>query len=171
LYHCFRFCITGATPVAYQYGAEITHPAPEGTSNGIFARWLSGLGTDYRHYWTHLKNAFHNSYVPPLVGLAVLIAGSGLLFMLAKESPKCTGDKRSGRGATSDDTAMIYFSNCHETFRHDSCHTHCPVFICGRELLLHQAHGAGIDRLGFFKTAVVVCLIFFTCAPSPGPDC
>jgi MFS family permease len=35
-----------------------------------------------------LKSAFHNSYVPSLVGLAVLIAGSGMLFLMAKESPE-----------------------------------------------------------------------------------
>jgi MFS family permease len=81
------FCITGATPVAYQYGAEITHPAPEGTSNGIFAVVVQASGLIIV-IMDALKNAFHNSYVPPLVGLAVLIAGSGLLFMLAKESPE-----------------------------------------------------------------------------------
>jgi MFS family permease len=81
------FCITGATPVAYQYGAEITHPAPEGTSNGIFAVVVQASGLIIV-IMDALKNAFHNSYVPPLVGLAVLIAGSGILFLMAKESPE-----------------------------------------------------------------------------------
>jgi MFS family permease len=81
------FCITGATPVAYQYGAEITHPAPEGTSNGIFAVVVQASGLIIV-IMDALKNAFHNSYVPPLVGLAVLIAGSGMLFLMAKESPE-----------------------------------------------------------------------------------
>jgi hypothetical protein len=35
-----------------------------------------------------LKSAFHNSYIPSLVGLAAMIAASGLLFLLAKESPE-----------------------------------------------------------------------------------
>jgi MFS family permease len=81
------FCITGVTPVAYQYGAEITHPAPEGTSNGIFALVVQASGL-LIVLMDALKSAFNNSYVPSLVGLAALIAGSGLLFLLAKESPE-----------------------------------------------------------------------------------
>ena len=81
------FCITGVTPVAYQYGAEIAHPAPEGASNGIFALVVQASGL-LIVLMDGLKNAFHNSYVPSLVGLAVMIAASGLLFLLAKESPE-----------------------------------------------------------------------------------
>jgi MFS family permease len=81
------FCVTGVTPVAYQYGAEITHPAPEGTSNGIFALVVQASGL-LIVLMDSLKSAFHNSYIPSLVGLAVMIAASGLLFLLAKESPE-----------------------------------------------------------------------------------
>jgi len=81
------FCITGATPVAYQYGAEITHPAPEGASNGIFALVVQASGL-LIVLMDSLKTAFHNSYIPSLAGLAVIIAVSGLLFMMAKESPE-----------------------------------------------------------------------------------
>jgi MFS family permease len=81
------FCITGATPVAYQYGAEITHPAPEGTSNGIFALVVQASGL-LIVLMDLVKNAFHDSYLPSLVGLAVIISASGLLFLLAKESPE-----------------------------------------------------------------------------------
>jgi Major Facilitator Superfamily. len=81
------FCITGVTPVAYQYGAEITHPAPEGTSNGIFALVVQASGL-LIVLMGSLKSAFHDSYVPSLVGLAVMIFASGLLFFLAKESPE-----------------------------------------------------------------------------------
>ena len=81
------FFITGVTPVAYQYGAEITHPAPEGTSNGIFALVVQASGL-LIVLMDSLKNAFHNSYIPSLVGLAVMISGSGLLFLSAKESPE-----------------------------------------------------------------------------------
>jgi len=81
------FCITGVTPVAYQYGAEITHPAPEGASNGVFALVVQGSGLIIV-LMDALKNTFHNSYLPSLVGLAIIFTFSGLLFFLAKESPE-----------------------------------------------------------------------------------
>ncbi|MDD5674827.1 MAG: MFS transporter, partial [Chitinivibrionales bacterium] len=81
------FCITGVTPVAYQYGAEITHPAPEGASNGIFAVVVQASGL-LIVLMDSLKGAFHNSYLPSLVGLAVMIGASGFFFLAAKESPE-----------------------------------------------------------------------------------
>ena len=81
------FCVTGVTPVAYQYGAEITHPAPEGASNGIFALVVQASGL-LIVLMDGLKSSFHNSYMPSLVGLGVMISASGLLFLLAKESPE-----------------------------------------------------------------------------------
>jgi MFS family permease len=80
------FCITGVTPVAYQYGAEITHPAPEGASNGIFALVVQASGL-LIVLMDALKSFFHDSYIPSLVGLAVMLSASGLLFLSAKESP------------------------------------------------------------------------------------
>jgi MFS family permease len=92
------FFITGVTPVAYQYGAEITHPAPEGASNGVFALMVqaSGLLIVLMDY---LKGAFHNSYIPSLVGLAVMFSASGLLFIMAKESPEMHRRQATRAGA------------------------------------------------------------------------
>jgi MFS family permease len=81
------FCITGLTPVAYQYGAEITHPAPEGTSNGVFALMVQASGL-LIVAMDALRGAFNNSYVPSFIGLAVLLAGSGVFLFTLKESPK-----------------------------------------------------------------------------------
>jgi MFS family permease len=81
------FCVTGVTPVAYQYGAEITHPAPEGASNGIFALVVQASGL-LIVLMDGLKSAVHNSYIPSLVGLGVMMCASGGLFFLAKESPE-----------------------------------------------------------------------------------
>jgi MFS family permease len=81
------FCITGLTPVAYQYGAEITHPAPEGTSNGIFALVVQASGFLIL-LMDGLKSAFRNSYMPSIMGLAILLAASGLLLMFVRESPE-----------------------------------------------------------------------------------
>jgi MFS family permease len=81
------FSITGLTPVAYQYGAEITHPAPEGTSNGIFALVVQASGFLIL-LMDGLKGAFNGSYMPSIIGLAVLLAMSGvLLLVFNKESP------------------------------------------------------------------------------------
>jgi len=84
------FCVTGITPVAYQYGAEITYPAPEGTSNGIFALMVQASGL-LIVLMDALRGTFNNSYVPSFVGLAILLAGSGVLMFTLKESPKMHG--------------------------------------------------------------------------------
>ena len=81
------FCMTGFTPLAYQYGAEITHPAPEGTSNGIFALVVQASGL-LIVLMDALRGAFNNSYIPSFIGLAVLLAASGALLFSLKESPK-----------------------------------------------------------------------------------
>jgi MFS family permease len=85
------FCITGLTPVAYQYGAEITYPAPEGTSNGVFALVVQASGFLIL-LMDGLKGGFGGSYAPSLVGLAILLAISGFLLTLIKESPKMHRD-------------------------------------------------------------------------------
>jgi MFS family permease len=81
------FCVTGITPVAYQYGAEITHPAPEGTSNGIFALAVQASGL-LIVLMDALKGPFNDSYIPSFVGLAILLAGSGFFLFSLRESPR-----------------------------------------------------------------------------------
>lgn len=88
------FCITGLTPLAYQYGAEITHPAPEGTSNGIFAIVVQASGFLIL-LMDGLKSAFNGSYMPSIIGLALLLAVSGFLLCFIKESPEML--KRSAK--------------------------------------------------------------------------
>jgi MFS family permease len=81
------FAVTGVTPVAYQYGAEITFPAPEGTSNGIFALVVQASGL-LIVLMDAFRGTFHNSYIPSFVGLAVLLAGAAFLMLSLTESPK-----------------------------------------------------------------------------------
>lgn len=81
------FLVTGVTPVAYQYGAEITHPAPEGTSNGIFSLVVQASGV-LIVLMDVLHGAFGNSYVPSFAGLAVLLFCVGILVFAMKESPE-----------------------------------------------------------------------------------
>jgi MFS family permease len=87
------FCVTGVTPVAYQYGAEITHPAPEGASNGIFALVVQASGL-LIVLMDALKQSFHASYIPSLAGLAILLSAGGALFLNAKESPDMLKTKK-----------------------------------------------------------------------------
>lgn len=79
---------TGVAPVAYQYGAEITYPAPEGTSNGLFALvgqiavvFIFGMG------WS---NDTLGSFVPSMLVLVGLIVIGCVLLALIKESPMMT---------------------------------------------------------------------------------
>ena len=81
------FAVTGVTPVAYQYGAEITFPAPEGTSNGIFAVVVQASGL-LIVLMDAFRGTFHNSYIPSFIGLAVLLGGSAFLMLSLSESPK-----------------------------------------------------------------------------------
>ena len=81
------FLITGLTPLAYQYGAEITHPAPEGTSNGVFALVVQASGFILL-LMDVLKKTFHGSYMPSFIGLGVLFAISGFLLIFNRESPE-----------------------------------------------------------------------------------
>jgi MFS family permease len=81
------FVVTGVTPVAYQYGAEITYPAPEGTSNGIFALVVQASGL-LIVLMDAFRGMFHNSYIPSFVGLAVMLGGTAFLMISLAESPK-----------------------------------------------------------------------------------
>ena len=44
----FGFFLLSAGPVGFQYGAEITLPAPEGTSNGLLL-FMGQISTDRSH--------------------------------------------------------------------------------------------------------------------------
>jgi MFS family permease len=80
------FFITGLAPIAYQYGAEITHPAPEGTSNGLYA--LAGQISVVFIYGMGWVNATFRSFVPSLLAATVLMAVTVVLFALMRESPR-----------------------------------------------------------------------------------
>lgn len=96
------FAVTGVTPVAYQYGAEITLPAPEGTSNGIFALVVQASGV-LIVLMDALYGSFGNSYIPSFIGLAVLLGASGFLMVTLAESPVV----RASRAASSDGVTDI----------------------------------------------------------------
>ena len=83
----FGFFLLSAGPIGFQYGAEITHPAPEGTSNSLLlvAGQVSGilfiLGMDA------LKSPASKVMTAPLLVLAGLIAVALALATRLRESP------------------------------------------------------------------------------------
>ncbi len=81
------FFLLSAGPIGFQYGAEITYPASEGTSNGlmILAGQISGIAFIFG--MEYFKNPLTRSMTTPLVvmiGLSVLIL---LASFKLKESP------------------------------------------------------------------------------------
>jgi len=76
---------TGIGPVAYQYGAEITYPAPEGTSNGLLV--LAGQISVVFIYGMRLLSEWLGSFVTPLLIFGGLLALSAVLMGLVRESP------------------------------------------------------------------------------------
>lgn len=76
---------TGIAPVAYQYGAEVTYPVPEGTSNGLFA--LAGQISVVFIFAMGWSNDALGSFVPSLITLIVLMLMGVVLLALLKESP------------------------------------------------------------------------------------
>jgi cyanate permease len=77
--------MSGVAPVAYQYGAEITYPAPEGTSNGLFV--LAGQISVLIVSLMGWSNDQFDSFTPSLLALAVLVLVSIGLLAVADESP------------------------------------------------------------------------------------
>jgi cyanate permease len=80
------FFLLSAGPIGFQYGAEVTHPVPEGTSNGLLllAGQISGvifiLGMD------SLKSSDTGSMTIPLVIMAALIVIGIMLTMRLREA-------------------------------------------------------------------------------------
>ncbi len=88
------FFLLSAGPIGFQYAAEITHPAPEGTSNSLLlvAGQISGiafiLGMDA------LKDKATGAMSLPLVGLAGLVGAAILLAAFLPESPACEESRK-----------------------------------------------------------------------------
>ena len=82
----FGFFLLSAGPIGFQYGAEITFPAPEGTSNSL----LIVMGQISGIVFIFAMDAFESgagSMTPSLLVMLVLTVLSALLSLLLKESP------------------------------------------------------------------------------------
>ncbi|HVO38454.1 MAG TPA: MFS transporter [Spirochaetia bacterium] len=82
----FGFFLLSAGPVGFQFGAEMTLPAPEGTSNTLLLVMGQLSGIVFIFLMDALK-APSGSMTASLLGLAGLVIVSILLAFLMKESP------------------------------------------------------------------------------------
>jgi cyanate permease len=82
--------LLSAGPVGFQYGAEITYPAPEGTSNGLLILMGQISGIIFIFGMDSFKSPLTGSMTPSLVVLIGLIVLSLLLSTRLKESALIT---------------------------------------------------------------------------------
>ena len=84
------FFLLSAGPIGFQYGAEITYPASEGTSNGllILAGQISGIAFIFG--MDGMKDTVTGSMTEPLVIMIVLTIVSFIIAFRLKESPFMT---------------------------------------------------------------------------------
>ncbi len=75
------FFLVSAMPIGMQYAAEITHPTPEGTSNGLIQ--LFGQCAVVFVYIMEAMKASDGSFTPSLIlALALLIVSAGLVTQM-----------------------------------------------------------------------------------------
>ena len=92
----FGFFLLSAGPVGFQYGAEVTLPAPEGTSNGLLLLMGQISGIVFILGMDGLKSPETGSMTLPLIVLIGLMALSLLLAMRLREAtPLMMDDRRS----------------------------------------------------------------------------
>jgi cyanate permease len=83
----FGFFLLSAGPIGFQYAAEITRPAPEGTSNTLLLLMGQISGVIFIFAMDALKSKSTGSMTASLVGLAVLAGAAALLALKVRESP------------------------------------------------------------------------------------
>jgi len=81
------YFLLSAGPIGFQYGAEITYPASEGTSNGllIMAGQVSGIAFIFGMEYT--KNPVTGSMMIPMIFMVAFCFVSIFLTSFLKESP------------------------------------------------------------------------------------
>ena len=90
----FGFFLLSSGPIGFQYGAEVTFPVSEGTSNGflLLMGQVSGIAFIFGMDW--FKSPVTGSMTIPLTVLGVLMFISFLLSIRLKESAFLTDDKK-----------------------------------------------------------------------------
>ena len=82
----FGFFLLSAGPVGFQYGAEVTHPTPEGTSNGLLLLMGQISGILFIVGMDSLKSAETGSMTLPLSLLIALMLLALILSVRLKEA-------------------------------------------------------------------------------------
>ena len=80
------FFLLSSGPIGFQYGAEITYPASEGTSNGMLILMGQISGIAFIFGMDSLKSSFTGSMTRSLIMLIGLMALSILISLRLKES-------------------------------------------------------------------------------------
>jgi MFS family permease len=81
----FGFFLLSSGPIGFQYGAEITYPTPEGTSNGLLILMGQVSGIMFIFAMDSLKSPATGSMTSSLVVLIALMAVSIVLGALLRE--------------------------------------------------------------------------------------
>ena len=81
------FFLLSSGPIGFQYGAEITYPTPEGTSNGLLLMMGQISGILFIFGMDSLKSPQTGSMTLSLIGLIVLMA-LGLVLSFFLKEPK-----------------------------------------------------------------------------------
>jgi cyanate permease len=84
------FFLLSSGPIGFQYGAEITFPASEGTSNGLLLMMGQVSGIAFIFALDSFKSAITGSMTQPLMVLIGLMVLGLLLSLRLKESPLMT---------------------------------------------------------------------------------
>lgn len=82
----FGFFLLAAGPIGFQYGAEVTLPAPEGTSNTLLIVMGQFSGILFIFAMDAMRSA-DGAMTGPLVGFVVLLAVCLVLSLFLRESP------------------------------------------------------------------------------------
>jgi MFS family permease len=87
------FFLLSAGPIGFQYGAEVTHPAPEGTTNGMLLLMGQISGITFIIGMDSFKSATTGSMTIPLIVLCGLMVISLLISGFLKESALLKGSE------------------------------------------------------------------------------
>jgi len=91
----FGFFLLSAGPIGFQYAAEITHPAPEGTSNSLLLVMGQVSGIVFILIMDALKSPATGTMTTSLLGLAALTVVAVIFAAMLRESPVQGTDRRS----------------------------------------------------------------------------
>jgi cyanate permease len=81
------FFLLSAGPIGFQYGAEVTFPAPEGTSNGLLLLMGQISGIIFIVAMDIFKSSVDGSMTRPLIGLIAFMVIGLVLSINLRESP------------------------------------------------------------------------------------